>query len=359
MLLLRLLAFALGIAVVAVTVFSAVETLVLPRGAPNVLSRVVFRGVRVIFDLFVRGRPTYLARDRTMSFYAPVALITLLPAWLVLAWIGYTLVYWAIDLSPLGQAARLSGSSLLTLGFATAGSFGEALVSFSEATVGLLLVALLIAYLPTMYAAFSRREAAVTLLEVRAGNPPAPVEMIKRYHRIHGLSRLNEQWRSWEVWFADVEESHTALAALVFFRSPQPEHSWLTAAGAVLDAAALTVAVVDVPHDPQADLCIRAGYLALRHISDFFDIAYDPDPLPSDPISVTRAEFDAACDELAGAGVPLREDRELAWRDFAGWRVNYDTVLRALAGLTMAPSSPWVGDRPTDHPLPPLIRWRR
>jgi hypothetical protein len=169
--------------------------------------------------------------------------------------------------------------------------------------------------------------------------------MLKRHQRIHGIDRLHELWQSWEVWFAEVAESHTSLAALVFFRSPKPEHSWVTAAGAVLDAAALAVSTVEIPHDVQADLCIRAGYLALRSVADFFRFPYDPNPRPDDPISVTRQEFDAACAELADQGLPLKANRDQAWRDFAGWRVNYDAVLLALADLTMAPPAPWSSDR--------------
>jgi hypothetical protein len=41
----------------------------------------------------------------------------------------------------------------------------------------------------------------------------------------------------------------------------------------------------------------------------------------------------------------MKADRQQAWEDFAGWRVNYDTVLRALAKLTMAPEAPWISDR--------------
>src|SRR5205085_8392901 len=124
----------------------------------------------------------------------------------------------------------------------------------SEATIGLILVALLIAYLPTMYAAFSRREAAVSMLEVRAGSPPSAVEMILRFHRLNRLVYFNTLWTSWEVWFVELEESHTSLAALAFFRSPHPDRSWITAAGTVLDAAALVISTVDIPPDPQANL---------------------------------------------------------------------------------------------------------
>jgi len=48
---------------------------------------------------------------------------------------------------------------------------------------------------------------------------------------------------------------------------------------------------------------------------------------------------------LARHGVPLKDDRDLAWQDFAGWRVNYDTVLLALCLLTTAPYRPWSSDQ--------------
>jgi hypothetical protein len=132
----------------------------------------------------------------------------------------------------------------------------------------------------------------------------------------------------------------------VFFRSPRPDRSWVTATGAVLDAAALARSALDIPADPRADLCIRAGFLMLRSIADFFRFPYHPDPhYPAQPISISRAEFEAACAELAEQGVPLKGDRDQAWQDFAGWRVNYDETLLALARFTMAPPSPWTGER--------------
>lgn len=339
-------AFILGILIVIGTVFSAVETFVLPRGAPDPLTDFVFRSIRKIFNLIIRGDHDYRARDRVMAFYAPVAVLALLPIWLGLVLLGYMGMYWAIDAGSLYAAFRASGSSLLTLGFESAPGFHRSLLAFSEATIGLILVALLIAYLPTMYAAFSRREKSVGLLEVRAGNPPSAVEMIARYHRIHGLEQLSREWETWEQWFTDVQESHTSLAPLVFFRSPNPDHSWVTAAGAVLDTAALSWAAVDRSPDPSAALCIRAGYLTLRKIADFFRITYHPDPhFPTQSISISRAEFDTVMNALGKEGVPLKADRDQAWSDFAGWRVNYDQVLIGLAELTMAPSAPWSSDR--------------
>jgi len=301
--------------------------------------------IRWLFRLRTDRVTTYEERDRYMAFFAPVALLTLPVVWLTLVLIGYTLIFWALGVEPLQEAFNLSGSSLLTLGFRYVGDLHVVILEFSEAMLGMILVALLIAYLPTMYSAFSRREAAVAMLEVRAGSPPSAVEMIARYQRLHSLEALLEVWRNWEIWFSEIEETHTSLAPLVFFRSPKPDRSWITAAGAVLDAAAMTASTLDIPRQTQADLCIRAGYLALRSIAEFFRIPFDPNPQRGDPISISKEEFFEAYAELIRLGIPVKADREQCWEDFAGWRVNYDRVLLELAALTMAPYAPWSSDR--------------
>ncbi|MBV8087242.1 MAG: hypothetical protein JO247_20725 [Chloroflexi bacterium] len=341
----RVLAFLAGLSIVVYTLRSAIRTFVLPRGVTDRLSRSVFLSVRGVFDVRTSRAKSYEDRDKAMALYAPVALLLLPVMWLVLVGGGFALIFWAVYLLSWQDSVALSGSSLLTLGFASMDRLSKALLAFSEAIIGLGLLALLIAYLPTIYASWSRREEAVALLEVRAGSPPTAVQMILRFFRIGQIDRLSDLWETWEVWFANIQETHTSLAALAFFRSPSPHRSWITAAGAVLDSAAMMTAIVDVPRDPQRELCLRAGYLALRDIARLFRIEFDPAPRPGDPISVAREEFEEACDRLASAGVPLKPDRDEGWKAFAGWRVNYDTVLLALAALTMAPEAPWISDR--------------
>jgi hypothetical protein len=280
-----------------------------------------------------------------MALFAPTALLMLPVVWVSIVLFGYMGMFWALGIGNAKQAFTASGSSLLTLGFAAPNSLATTALTFSEATIGLILVALLIAYLPTIYSTFSRREVSVTMLEVRAGSPPSAVELISRFQAIRGLDKFTKLWEDWEMWFAEIEETHTSLGALAFLRSTQPDHSWVTAAGAVLDGASLMASTVDVPRDPQAELCIRAGFLALRRIADFFRIPYVPIVSWADPISVTREEYDDACNSLAAAGVPLKSDRDKTWRDFVGWRVNYDSVLLELASLTIAPYAPWSSDR--------------
>ncbi|GAB4527394.1 MAG: hypothetical protein OHK0046_45170 [Anaerolineae bacterium] len=336
-----------GALLVFYTLSSATCSFVLPRGENVRLTRWVFLVMRNLFNVFSGTVRSYEQRDRVMALFAPTTLLILPVIWVMLILFGYACIYWALGVQPFFRAVEMSGSALLTLGTTPYETVTTTLFEFSEATIGLGIVALLIAYLPTMYSAFSSREAQVTMLEVRAGSPPSALEFISRLSRIQGLDEnyLNSLWRAWEEWFSYMEESHTSLAPLVFFRSPDPQRSWITAAGAILDSAALIESTVDIRHDPQAQLMLRSGYLALQAIADTFRIPYDPHPKPDDPISIGQDEFDEVYSELAALGVPLRPDREQAWRDFAGWRVNYDLVLLRLAALVMAPYAPWSSDR--------------
>ncbi len=336
---------AAGVTVVAWTLLSAIRTVILPRSAQVAITRWVFRLLGVPFRVLASERRTFAARDRVMALYAPVGLVVLPGVWLAFVLLGYMLIFHGMNGGALAEAFHLSGSSMTTLGFAPAETFAERVVAFTEAAFGLFLAALMVTYLPSMYSAFSRRETEVALLEVRAGDPPSAAEFIERHHAIGWLDDLAETWLDWERWFADLEESHTSYPALAFFRSPQSERSWVVAAGTILDSASLYLACVAVAVSGPPGVCVRAGYLALRRIATMFGIEHDPDPAPADPISITREEFDLVWDRWAAAGVPLVPDREQAWRDYAGWRVNYDAVLLSLAEVTMAPLAPWTSDR--------------
>jgi len=343
-----------GAALVVAISLSAVRTVVLPRGSSAAVTRYLFRTTRKLFELRLRTVKTYEERDRVMALYAPISLVLLPGVWLVAVIMGFAGIFWGIQGHSVRAAIVLSGSSITTLGFSAPHGDPADIGAVVEATIGLGLVALLISYLPSIYSGFQRRELQVAMLEVRAGDPPSAVKMIRRHQAIGWLDTSSELFARWEEWFADIEETHTSQASLVFFRSPLPGRSWITAAGAVLDGAALMLSAVDNGPTPNAQLCVRAGFLSLRRIADYFGIGYDPDPAPTDPISIDRSEFDAAVAELRDGGVPIVADLEQAWRDFAGWRVNYDQVLLALAGLVMAPYAPWSSDRSVRVPLGPL-----
>lgn len=343
---LSILSFVVGFVIVNLTISSAVRTFVLPRSARDKLSASLFRMSQRLFNMVLVRISTYETRDSIMALYAPITLMTLTPIWLALIGIGYACMFWATGAESWLKAFSLSGSSLLTLGIAQPEGGMQTALVFIEAATGMIMVALLIAYLPTIYSVFQRRESLVTVFGTRAGEPPWAVTLIERAYLINRMAALHEMWVEWEAWFVDLEESHTSLTAAMFFRSQNPSRSWVTAAGAMLDAGALYRSTIDMEADPSTDLMIRAGYLALRSIARPFGFKVLDDPrFPEQPISITRAEFDAACERLVAAGVPLKENRDESWHDFAGWRVNYDQSLLDLCDLVIAPEAPWSSDR--------------
>jgi hypothetical protein len=345
-----------GATLVWMIISSAVRTVVVPRGEAVVLTRLVFRAVRALFLPFARDARSYAARDRVMARYAPTALMVLVLVWAAGVIVGFSLIFLAVNRAGWADVV-LSGTSITTLGSETIDGTGAKLLTVLEALIGLGLVALLISFLPTIYALFSRREATVAKLYMRAAGADgviSPAALLERAHAVGGLEQLTELWIEWEQWFVEIGESHTSFAALAFFRSPSPDRSWLAAAGVALDSASLYLSVVNVGRHPRAAYMVRAGYVALRDVADFFSIPYEPDPAPDDPISVAKDEFLAVYDRLAAAGVPVRSNRDRAWRDYRGWRVNYDAVLTRLADLTMASYAPWVSDRSIRWRTPPL-----
>jgi hypothetical protein len=347
----EILLIAVGVVAVFVVLDAALRTFVLPRGAAVLFTHLIFRSVRHTLNVVARPNRSYEWRDRVMALYAPLALLAFPAAALVVIFFAFACFFEASEMNGWHDAIITSGSSLFTLGFERPSGLGSSFIAFTEAAIGLGLLAVLIAYLPTIYSSFSRRETMVTQLSVRAGTPPTAWLALELAHRAGYLNNLDPVWNEWMQWFCEVAETHTSTGALPFFRSPNPNRSWITAAGTLLDAAALRLSVLNIPFTPEPGLCIRSGYLALREIADFFGFDHDPDPAPDDPISVTREEFIEIYERLAGAGLPVRPDRERAWRDFAGWRVNYDRVLLALCSLVMAPYAPWSSDRSLRTPL--------
>ncbi len=341
----QILWFALGIGLLLLVFDSVIRTFVLPRAATPVVTRTVFIVLRWCFNGVARMSRTYNGRDSVMSLFGPIGLLTLPAVWSVMVLVAYTAMFHTLGVRGFERAFEMSGSSLFTLGFVRPPDLATNTLAFLEAATGLTVLGLLIAYLPTIYSSFSRREVQVAQLEVRAGNPPSGVHLLVQSQRMERFHLLDDFWVTWQLWFTELEETHTSLGVLSFFRSPQGHRSWVTASGAVLDGASLRLAAVDLPFDPEAGICVRAGFFALRAIADYFGIPYDPDPQPGDPISITKDEFLQACDEMVDAGIPVRADRDAAWFDFTGWRVNYDVPLLALAGFIMTPYAPWSSDR--------------
>lgn len=341
---LRWFGFAVGIALVVSTLASLVVTLVVPRSQAARLPRVVERAVRAAFLRAAALFSDYEPKDRILGFQAPVTLLALLATWLTSLLVGFGLMLWPLT-TDFPQALRESGSSMLTLGFSSQPTAGAAVVYFLAAACGLAVVALLIAYLPAIYAAFNRREVLVTTLQSRAGAPAWGPEILAR-HQLVGLMRnLPGLYVEWEQWSADVAESHSNYPILISFRSPHPLRSWVVGLLAVLDSAAMYLSLCPTRAPTEARLCLRMGFMSLRELAEAARLPYDPDPFPEDPVELTFEEFASAVRRLERGGFETEVPAEEAWPHFRGWRVNYEQVAYSLADYTVAPPGPWSGSR--------------
>jgi hypothetical protein len=88
-------------------------------------------------------------------------------------WLAGAGMQWALAGGSAGRAFGASASALTTLGLSSARG-GASAAAYIEAVLGIGLIALVIAYLPSLYAAFSRREALVSKLAMRTGLPQSP-----------------------------------------------------------------------------------------------------------------------------------------------------------------------------------------
>jgi hypothetical protein len=338
--------FTIGVVIVIGTAGSVMRTLMVPRARLSRLSMTVGRKMVAPLFRFLASRfKEYERKDQILALSAPSSLLANLLAWIGLFLIGYGLIGWPFIGGSLAQAMRESGSSIFTLGiFATSG-LGETIVNYLAAVTGLIVVALQIGYLPTLYSAFNRRETLVTLLQSRAGAPAWGPEILARAQLVNLMDSLRGLYADWEHWAADVAESHTNYPVLIWFRSPHPLRSWVVALLALMDSAALYQAIAPNSAPPETRLVIRMGFTCLRNIAEVMSIPYDPDPFPDDPIELTFEEYMDGIRRIQDIGFVMERSPEEAWTHFQGWRVNYEAVAYAIADMVSAPPGPWSGQR--------------
>ena len=366
----RIVAAVIGGLLVVTSVSSVTGTLIVSRSVSSRLTRWVDRMVDWSYQLVVtrfndspldsqeRRQRTYQRRDKLLATQAAAILLTQLAAWLIVSYVGFALLLWPFAARGVVSAFVDAGSSLFTLGFAVPSGAVPAVVVFLAAAVGLVILTLQIAYLPTLYAAFNRRETEVALLNARGGVPSWGPELLARTHYALGsgmstLDTMPDLYGQWERWASDVAESHTTYLQLVRFRSPQPLSSWVTSLLSVLDSAALFLALSPkaAPVVP-ARLCLRSGFLCFNRIARAMGFEIPPEPDPEAGISLTYDDFLEAVDRMREVDFPIERDPEQAWPDFVGWRVNYERAAYAVAAAVYAVPARWSG--PRKHPVEPI-----
>jgi hypothetical protein len=225
-----------------------------------------------------------------------------------------------------------------------------AVIVFLAAAVGLVILTLQIAYLPTLYAAFNRRETEVALLNARGGFPAWGPELLARTFYGLGsgstLDTMPDLYARWERWASDIAESHTSYLPLVRFRSPGALSSWVTSLLSVLDSAALFLALSpEAAPEVPARLCLRSGFLCFTRVARAMGFTIPDEADPAAGISLTYDEFLDAVARMRKVDFPIEREPEQAWPDFVGWRVNYEHAAYAVAAAVYAVPAKWSGPR--------------
>jgi hypothetical protein len=354
----RVIAAVVGGLLVITAARSLIGTVIVPRPVASWLTRwvdfLVSAGYRVITGVIHDHR----VRDRVLASQAAAILLVQLIAWLGIFYVGYSLLLWPFTAGGITNAFTNAGPAVWEIGSAREHGAAERAILDIAALTGIITVTLQIAYLPTLYSAFNRRETEVALLNARGGVPSWGPELLARTHYALGsgvstIDTLPDLYAQWERWAADVAESHTTYLPLVRFRSPRPLSSWVTALLAVLDSAALYLALspAAAPTVP-ARLCLRSGFLCFGDVARAMSLKVPNEPDPSVGTSVTYDEFLEAIATMQKVNFPIERKPEDAWPDFVGWRVNYEQAAYAVAyALDVVPAM-WSGPRP--HPRPTI-----
>ena len=340
------LAFVIGLIVVVFTAASVLFTIVLPREPRGFerLSSGVNRTVQLAFIGISRVARTYEGKDALLAPTAPVALIAQLGMWAACFIVGFALMLVGTTHDLVSALAQATGA-VFTVGTIDLSGPANRVVDIAAGATWVVIVALQIAYLPALYQAFNRRESLVAMLESRAGVPAWGPELLARHQLVGIIDTLPDFYSSWESWSADLAESHTTYPVLLLFRSPDPWFSWLVELLAVLDGAAMHLALSPGTATSQARLCLRMGLTALNRIAVTVGWTVNPDPSPEGPIALPFSEFASAVAMLRETGFPMERTAEEAWPDFRGWRVNYEEVAYRLCDRLTAPPAPWSGPR--------------
>jgi hypothetical protein len=371
------LGFAAGALLIVVTSASIIGALVVPRRVDSWVTGAVDKVLDKVFLIALKPVRNFERRDRVLGWQAPLSLVARLTAWMALLVVGFGLMMLPANHGVIGESLRDAGSSIFTLGFAVPHGGDGQILAYLAGFVGMVVVGLQVGYLPTIYAAFNRRETEVSLLVARSGLPAWGPEILVRTH--WGTDGgaiapvLSDLFIRWERWTAEVAESHTTYPALLRLRSPRTNAHWLTSLIAVMDAAALHLSLLPTTEPKiEARLALRMGFETLNQIARTLKLDV-PERLGTTqvvttdmPISVSYEQFAEAAEQLRSVGYPVEVGTREAWPHFHGWRINYDAAALALCRQLDAPPSMWTGPRrwPAEpqrpfRPAPGLNRARR
>jgi hypothetical protein len=352
----------LGVALLVTVLWDAFETVVLPRHVTRSfrIARLFFRFTWRVWKAFARSIRSNKNRETYLSIFGPLSMLLLLAFWATMLMLAFAMLLWAggAALSGSGGAAPFltdlyfSGTTFFTLGL------GDVLpltrlarvIAVCEAGTGFGFLAIMIAYLPTLYGGLSQREVNISLLDARAGSPPTAAELLRRHGRQRVQESLASYLREWEIGSAQLMETHLTYPFLCFFRSQHDNQSWLAAFTAILDVCALLIAYGDGETKWQAQLTFAISRHAVADLSEILRTGTPPpvkDRLPAADLPKVRSF-------LIECGLPkFTESGDLKLREL---RDMYEPHLEGLSRLLWMPLPSWGVER-IEHAKPTM--WER
>jgi hypothetical protein len=337
-----------GVALIAIVLWDAFETIVLPRLVTRQvrLARYYFRYTWRVWAAVARSIGARRRRENFLGFYGPLFMLLLIILWATGLIMGFAMLLWgshaiaATDAGPVGFATYvyLSGTTFFTLGLgdiAPGTSFGRFLVAL-EAGLGFGFLALVISYLPLLNQSFSQREVTISLLDSRAGSPPTAAEMLRRHLHHGNLDDLRQLLHSWERWSAELLESHLSYPVLARFRSHHDSQSWISSLTAILDTCAFVLAGLENTCTRQAQFTFAMARHTVVDLAQVFRC------LPQQPEEnrLTPENFVVLCDLLAAEGIVMRERKEIEQR-LTELRMMYEPYLYTMSKYFLLSLPPW------------------
>ncbi len=344
----RTLASIAGLILLLTILWDAFETIILPRRVTRRvrLTRYFYRFTWIPWSAVARRMRAGNRREGFLSFYGPLSLLFLFTVWAVGLILSFALLHWAAGSAinpPNGVATfatdlYLSGTTFFTLGLGdVVPRTGLArIITVIEAGTGFGVLAIVIAYLPVLYGAFSKREVNISLLDARAGSPPTAAELLRRHGEEQNVESLAQFLRDWEVWAAELMESHLSYPVLCFFRSQHSNQSWLAALTTILDACALIISCGEGALRWQAQLTFAISRHAVVDLSQVMKVpprAPATDRLSRDRLAQLRSILQSAGVPVCGASatdVKLGQLRPL-----------YEPYVSGLADRLIMPLPEW------------------
>jgi hypothetical protein len=343
----HLLILLLSIVLLAIILWDAFETVILPRTVNRRLrlTRVYFGFTWERWSRAAAWFRTDRRRERFLAIFGPLSLLGLAGVWALGLLIGFAGLHWSAgsNLRPVSATSGflndlyMSGTTFFTLGLGDLQPVGQVarLITVAEAGTGFAFLAIVIAYYPVFYQAFSRREARLTLLDAWAGSPPAGVEVLRRLAARNELDALQPFLKDWEYWCSEVLESHISYPAVAYFRSQHSRQSWVSALAAILDLSAFVETGIEGVPTWQA----HVTFAMARHAA--VDLAQ---VLHADPEATTDRLPDSDLEEvrrqLESAGLTPARSAE-ADTHLLTLRRSYEPYINGLARALMMPAPPW------------------